>query len=448
MAKKGKTIVIPETGIPRDQVLKSMLSSHEHDANWKGGKVFAYVYNAGEEHYEFLKKAHGIFMSDNALNPMAFPSLKNFEAETISMVADMLGGDRKVFGNITTCGTESNMMAVKTYREWARATKPHIKAPEMVVSTSVHPSIDKGAHYFDVKLVKVPWKENFDCDVKGMKDAITENTIAMVGSACEYPRGMVDPITELGQVALDHDIGLHVDGCLGGFMLPWVKKLGYPVPDFDLNVPGTTSMSADLHKYGFAAKGASAIVFKNEKLWKHMFFATVDWPGGFYGSPTMAGTRGGGSIAAAWAALKAIGQDGYMALAKQTMDVAKKLQAGINAMPELKVLGNPAMTVFSFSFTDRDPMAIYAVGDVMEKKGWIMDRLQHPPALHLIVGPLQGHVVDQYLVDLRESVDIVTKDPALVKTGQAAMYGMLATFPDRANAKSLVLDFLADQYKV
>lgn len=445
MTRKRKDITFPEQATPRDQVLRDMEAARDHDVSWHDGKSFAYVYHANDEHYDFLKRATQLFFSENALSPLAFPSLKKFEAEVTSMVADMLGGDRKAFGNITTGGTESNLMTVKAHREWAKEKKP-TPHPEMIVPISAHQSFDKAAHYFGLDIKKVQWGDDFRTSAEAMKEAITENTILIVGSAVEYPRGMVDPIKALGEIAQDYKVGLHVDGCLGGFMLPWVKKLGYPIPDFDLSVPGVTSMSCDIHKYGYGPKGTSTIFYTNERLWKHQFFASVDSPCGAYSSPTMTGTRAGSGIAGAWATIKSLGEEGYMKLAKDTMDATKKLTSAIDAMPELKVLGKPDMTVFSFAARDPAAVNIYAVGDELQKRGWIADRLQFPPALHLIVTPPHLQVVDAFLKDLAECVARVKANPTAIGEG-AALYGMLATFPDRKNLKKVVLDFLADQYK-
>ncbi|MEX2683721.1 MAG: aspartate aminotransferase family protein [Candidatus Sigynarchaeota archaeon] len=445
MAKKRKDITFPDHATPREQVLREMEAARDNDAKWKDGKSFAYVYYATDEHYDFLKKATNMYFSENALSPMAFPSLKKFEAEVISMIADMLGGDRKTYGSMTTGGTESNLMTVKAHRDWAKEKKP-TPHPEIIVPISAHQSFDKAAHYFGLEIKKVPWDADFRTHAEDMKEAITENTIMIVGSAVEYSRGIVDPIKALGEVAQDYKVGFHVDGCLGGFMLPWVKKLGYPIPDFDMSVPGVTSMSCDIHKYGYGPKGTSTIFYTSEKLWKHQFFASVDSPCGAYASPTMTGTRGGAGIAGAWATIKSIGADGYMQLARNAMDATTKFITAINAMPDLKVLGKPDMTVFSF--TARDPAAvnIYAVGDELQKRGWILDRLQFPPALHMIVTPPQINVVDKFLADLEACVAFVKEHPTAVAEG-AALYGMLATFQDRTNLKKVVIDFLADQYK-
>ncbi|MFX1452605.1 MAG: pyridoxal phosphate-dependent decarboxylase family protein, partial [Promethearchaeota archaeon] len=343
-------VVLPENGISETELLKEMEEIRKDDLNWRDGKVWSLVYHASDKHTEMLKKAYTMFFSKNALSPIAFPSLKKFEKEVISMAVDLFNGDKKCCGSMTSGGTESILMAIKTYRDWAQEKFPHIKEPEMVLPTSAHPAFEKGADYFKVKSIRIPVDKNsYTADVKAMENAITENTIMMVGSACDFPRGVVDPISELGIIAQERDIGLHVDACLGGFMLPFVKKLGYNVPEFDFNVPGVTSISADVHKYGYGAKGASTILYRKERIWKHQFSVYTDWEGGIYISPSMRGTRPGGAIAAAWAAMRHLGMNGYLSLAKTVMETSKKLIEGINQIPELYIIGNPVMSVFSFT---------------------------------------------------------------------------------------------------
>jgi glutamate/tyrosine decarboxylase-like PLP-dependent enzyme len=316
----------------------------------------------------------------------------------------------------------------------------------MVLVSSVHPAFDKGADYFGVKAVRIPVDENTHrADVKAMEQAITDNTILIVASACDFPRGVVDPISELAQIAQTRGIGMHVDACLGGFMLPFVKRLGYEVPAFDFSVPGVTSISADIHKYGYGAKGASAILYRKERVWKYQFSVYTDWSGGIYISPSMRGTRPGGAIAAAWAALRALGIDGYSHLAKIVMDATKKLLKGIDDIPELYIIGKPVMSVFSFT---SDKIDIYNLGDVMDKKGWHLDRIQFPNALHLMVNPHHAEIVDTFLKDLRESVKEVVENPGSSSDGDAAIYGMVASLPDRGKVKDYIINFLKSQYKI
>ena len=439
-------VVVPENGIPEEELLKMMEVIQEDDIEWRDGKVWSLVYHASDKHTEMLKKAFTMFFSKNALSPMAFPSLKKFETEVISMAIDLFGGDNRCCGSMTSGGTESLLMAVKTYRDWARVKFPHIKEPEMVIPSSAHPSFDKAADYFGVKAVKVPVDKNTHrADVKAMENALTGNTILMVGSACDFPRGVVDPIAELAPIAQERGIGMHVDGCLGGFMLPFVKKLGYEVPDFDFSVPGVTSISADIHKYGYGAKGASTIMYRRERVWKHQFSVYTDWTGGIYISPTMRGTRPGGPIAAAWASMKALGNDGYLQLANIVMKATKELIDGINYIPELYIIGDPVMSVFSFTSETVD---IYNLGDIMDKKGWHLDRIQFPNALHMMVNPHHARIVDTFLKDLNEAVKEIKEHPEASSDGDAAIYGMVASLPDRDKVKDYIVNFLKSQYKI
>ncbi len=414
------------------------------EASWEEGRTWSLVYHAGEEHTAFLKEAHGLFFSENALNPMAFPALRRFEAEVVRMTASMLHGDDQVAGTMTSGGTESLLMAVKTYRDWARATKG-ITHPEMVLPVTAHAAFDKAAHYFGVKQVRVPMGDDVRADPAAMEAAITPNTILMVGSAPDYPFGQVDPIEDLAGIAADHEIGFHVDACLGGFLVPWAERLGVPVGVWDFRVPGVTSMSADVHKYGFAAKGASTILYRSAELRRFQFHVTADWPGGIYASPSMAGTRPGGSIAAAWAALQAIGQDGYLAMTEQILDISRRLVNGIRQIEGIELLGNPLLSVFAFVGTDVDT---YAVGDQLEARGWHVDRQIKPASLHFMVTPAHAGIVDRFLEDLQASVDEVRAHPELATSGQAAMYGMMTTLPDTGMLEEIVLQTLDGLYSV
>lgn len=439
-------VIIPDKGIPEETLMNEMEQLKKEDTNWREGKVWSLVYHATDKHTEMLKRAYTMFFSKNALSPMAFPSLRKFETEVISMTVDLFNGDKRCCGSMTSGGTESILMAVKTYRDWARDKFPQIKEPEMVLPSSAHPAFDKGADYFSVKAIRVPVDEKTHrADIKTMEQALTDNSILMVASACDFPRGVVDPISELAPIAQSRGIGMHVDACLGGFMLPFVKKLGYEVPDFDFSVPGVTSISADVHKYGYGAKGASTILYRKERVWKYQFSVYTDWSGGIYISPSMRGTRPGGAIAAAWAALRSLGIDGYLNLARIVMDASKKLIKGINAIPELYIIGDPVMSVFSFT---SDEIDIYNLGDVMDKKGWHLDRIQFPNALHMMVNPHHTEIVETFLKDLRESVKHVVENPGKSSDGDAAIYGMVASLPDRGKVKDYIINFLKSQYKI
>ena len=429
-------------GKSREEVLGAMKVMRERDAKWKDGRVFSLVYYAGDDVLELLHDAFFQFFSENALNPTAFPSLRRFETEVVSMVGELLGHPT-VAGTLTSGGTESILMAVKTARDWAKKHRPQAKHPKMLLPMTIHPAFDKAAHYFGVEAIHVPVDANTRADVDATRAALKEHgddVILIVGSAPAYPHGMIDPIPELAQLAQDAGILCHVDSCVGGLLLPFVEKLGYPVPPFDFRVPGVTSMSADLHKYGYAAKGASTVLYRTRELRQFQFVVYPDWPGGLYGSPSMPGTRPGGPIAAAWAVMNYLGEAGYLRLAKTTMETAHALEAGVRATPGLYVFGKPDISVFAIG---SDTVDIYAVGDKMDARGWFLDRQQRPPSLHMTVTPAHAPHVAAILADLRTSVDEVAATGAgATGAGAAAMYGMLGGMPDRGTVGSFILEFL------
>jgi len=430
---------IPEKGQQSEQVLENMQQMRKDDADWQSGRTWSLVYHASEEHTRLIKDAYSMYFSENGLSPLAFPSLKSFETEVIAMVADMLGGSDEAAGSLTSGGTESILMAVKSAREKARAERPEITRPEMVVPDTAHPAFEKASHYLNVKAVHIPVGDDFRANVTDARNAVTDNTILMVGSAPSFPQGVVDPIPELAAVAQEKNIPFHVDACLGGFMLPWLKKLGYDVPDFNLSVPGVTSISADIHKYGFAAKGASCVLYRDDSFRRYQYFAYADWCGGIYVSPSMTGTRPGGAIAAAWATLQHFGQAGYLELDKNIMDITTRLKAGIKEIPGLRILGNPVMSVFAF---DMEKGNVFILGDEMEKRGWHLDRVQTPAALHVMVTPPHADVVEPFLQDLRETAAEVAARKDEGVSGMAAVYGMVASLPDPSLAKEFAVDFL------
>ncbi|MBE0696626.1 MAG: aspartate aminotransferase family protein [Anaerolineaceae bacterium] len=479
---KNTNSCFPSGGHSKEEVLAAMRAAREHDLRWQDGRVFSLIYNAGEEISQLLKEAYLLYFSENGLNPTAFPSLKKFEAEVVAMTAGLLGGDCETIGNLTSGGTDSLLMAILAAREWARKHHPEITDPEVVLPASAHPAFDKGGHYFGVRMVRVPVKPDLRADPQAMEAAITLNTILLAGSAPSYPHGVVDPIPELAAIALRHGLLFHVDACVGGLMLPFVRRLGYPVTDFDFSVAGVTSISADLHKYGYAAKGASVILFRNGDLRRHMFFASIDWAGGVYASPTLSGTRPGGAIAAAWAIMNYLGEEGYLELTSAVMQTARKIQDAIREIPDLKILGEPEMSVMAIA---SDTLNIYEVGDELSQLGWQLDRQQFPASLHLTLSPVHAQVADQFLSDislavskvrrpnLRKRVNTLVVSAANaaarrlperwlsrltakvsgllgneengVPQRSAALYGLIGTLPNRGDLKELVLD-LVDQF--
>jgi glutamate/tyrosine decarboxylase-like PLP-dependent enzyme len=422
---------LPKTGRPHKELLAEMRALQERDADWHSGKIWSLVYFAGDDVAELLKDAYSTFIYTNGLSVAAFRSLQKLEAEILAITAELLGS-ADAAGNMTSGGTESILMAIKTARDSARVRRPDVTEPEMILPVTAHPAFEKGAHYFGVKPVHIPVRDDFRADVDAARVAITDNTVLIVGSAPCYPYGTIDPIPELAALAEERDIGCHVDACVGGFLLPFLSRLGYEVPPWDFSVPGVTSISADLHKYGYASRGSSTVMYRDGEIRRHQFFTYADWPGGLYGSPTMAGSRPGGAIAAAWAVLNYLGEDGYQRLAREVMDTAQSLMGGINAIPGLHVIGKPDASVFSFT---SDTVDIYAVADVMDTHGW------QPPKLHLVVTPAHKPIVESFLSDLKAATESVAAEGP-TPGGRAAMYGMLGTLPDRSAVEKVILDFL------
>jgi sphinganine-1-phosphate aldolase len=436
---------IPEHGIKRSEVLAHLREFGIGDANYRGSKIWSLVYYLGEEHTSFLKEAYGLYFSENALNPIAFKSLKLMETEIVQMTGRLLNGDEQIVGTMTSGGTETCLLPVATYRDRARAMRRLPFKPEMIAPRSIHVAWEKAAKYFGVKMVHAPLDDNYCVDVVAVERLINRNTILIVASAPCYPYGAVDPIPALGEVALRHKLPLHVDSCLGGFLLPFVERLGCPVTCFDFRVPGVTSIGADLHKYGFSAKGASVLLYRSMEYLQHQFFVYTDSPTGIFASPAMLGTRPGGAIAAAWAALNAIGLDGYLDISRTIMETTNRLIKGIEGIDGLTVLGRPPMSVFAYASHDRS-LDIYAVGDQLEARGWLVDRIQHPSALHCMVTPRHAGIAEAYLSDLQEAVEIVRRNPGLAARGNAAMYGMVAHVPLRGLIKTQVARMMADLY--
>ena len=434
---------IPAKGRAPDDILTELRGKSAADTKWREGRVFSLVYHAGEQHEQLLQKAHALYASTNLLNPMAFGSLKQMEREIVEMAGDLFHGPASVVGTVTSGGTESILCAVAAYRDRARRKKPWILRPELVVPTTIHPAFDKAAHYFGVKLVKVPVGPDFRADVRAMAKAITWKTIGLCGSAPQYAHGVVDPIAELGALAQKKNLPLHVDACVGGFILPWLEQLGRPVPRWDFRVAGVTSISADLHKFAYAGKGASVLVWRSLDDMRHQIFVATDFPGGIYASPTLIGTRPGGPIAAAWATLQSFGADGYKQLAAKAADAADRFRAGITAIPGLTLLGKSDSTIVSYAAVGAD---VYALADRLEARGWTVDRQQRPASIHLTVTANHAAIVDDYLADLRAALAEVKADPSLSKSGTAPMYGMAAKMPVRRLVASNVRKVIANMY--
>ncbi|MFZ3220761.1 MAG: aminotransferase class V-fold PLP-dependent enzyme [Rhodoferax sp.] len=431
-------------GRATSEVLADLQAYGAHDPDYKSGRLWSLVYYLDEEYAAFQAQAYQAFSSANGLNPTAFKSLKQFETEIIAGVSEMLHGTAEVCGVVTSGGTESCLLAVKTYRDMARARG--VKRPEMVLPVTAHVAWFKASEYFDVKVRLLPLDENLRADVRKLPRLINRNTVMILGSAPEYPHGTIDPIEAFGAIAQKRGVPLHVDACVGGFILPFMEMNGRKLPLWDYRVPGVTSISADVHKYGFASKGASTITYRTLDYLKHQMFVQADWPGGVFASPALLGTRPGGAYAAAWAAMQHFGKTGYCELARRTTQAFTTMRQGVEAMPELYVMGDPSGPLLAYG--SRDPeVNIYAVGDQMDAKGWTVNRLQNPDGLHAMITAGHLAVVEDYLRDLREAVATVKADPSLAQAGSAATYGMMSHLPLRGMVRQKVLDMFSQMYR-
>lgn len=462
---------LPGRGVDRELILDEMerLNARER-GKWQEGFVSGAVYHGDAAHIDFLNRVYALNSQSNPLHADVFPSTSKFEAEIVSMTANLLGANdasqtdasKNIVGTVTSGGTESILLAMKTYRDFARDRKG-ITAPEIIAPVSAHAAFDKAAEYFNLKLVHIPLRDDMRADVDAACRAINKNTIALIGSAPCFPYGVIDPLQELSELAREHKVGFHTDACLGGFVLPFAEKLGYPVPPYDFRLPGVTSMSADTHKYGYAAKGTSVVLYRGRELRHYQYYTATDWSGGLYFSPTFAGSRPGALSAAAWAAMVSIGQEGYLDATRAILETAAKIKHGIREIPELRILGDP-LWVIAFAVASHHPqrtssregddlrqdtLDIYKVMDAMTKRGWSLNGLHKPAAVHIAL--TQRHAVpgvaERFVNDLRGAVEYVKAHPE-DKGEMAPVYGLAANLPLRGVVSDLLKRYMDLLYKV
>lgn len=399
-------MVLPERGSSREQTLSQLAAFKVNDLAWRNGRVFAFVFNAGQEAEELVKEAYGMYMSENALDPTTFPSTLLLEREVVRMTAGLMHGGNNVVGNVTSGGTESILLAVKTARDWARAQRPEIEKPEIIMSQTAHAAFHKAAHYLGLKKVVVPFdQESYEADIKAMREAINENTILLVASAPNYSHGVVDPVAEIATLASEHDLLCHVDACIGGIQLAFMRQLGYDVPEFDFAVPGVTSMSIDPHKYGYAAKGSSVVLYQDKELRRYQIYANLSTTAYAIINPTVQSTKSGGPLAATWAVMQYFGQEGYRKIVGEVAEAARRIIEGINAIPELRIEGNPNMSIFAMT---SDTLNVFQLAETMNKKGWYLQpqfsKTGNRPNIHLTVSHTNVPFIDEFLADLETAV--------------------------------------------
>lgn len=398
---------LPDAGRPEEEIVSELQDiAVREDEVWESGLCSGTMYSGDHDHYDFLNRVCSLFSHVNSLQRDMCPSMTRFESDVIAMSLDLMNGsavtDGEACGSLGFGGTESIINSMLVYRDKARAER-NIGEPNMIVPATAHPAFTKGGHLLGIELISVPVDPNTTLvDLDAVEAAIGPNTIALVGSAGSYPYGTIDPIEDLSDLAVRRDVWLHVDACLGGFILPFGEQLGYDIPVFDFRLPGVTSISADTHKYGYGLKGTSVVMYRDTSFRRHQYFVTPEWKGGVYASNGLAGSRSGGLIAATWAAMVALGREGYLDRARRIFDTAFAMQGSVRRHPELFLMGSPT---FCFSFSS-DRFDIYHVNDFMKERGWRFNGQQNPSAIHMAVtGPqTRPGVVEAFDRDLGEAV--------------------------------------------
>ncbi len=419
---------LPSSPLSPEAITQTLDSYRSNDLQWKTGRTFGYVYDPGRDAASIAKAAYASYLTENGLDPTAFPSLLRLENEIVAMVRAHLRGDENVVGTFTSGGTESIMLAVKSARDRARATHPSRDRFEIVLPVTAHAAFWKACHYLGVHPVVTPVDPtSFRADVAAMASAITEHTVMLVGSAPSYAHGVVDPIREIAALASSRGLLCHVDGCVGGFLLPFWKRLGADVPDFDFGVPGVTSLSVDLHKYAFAPKGASLVFHRDASLRKHQIFACAEWTGYSVVNMAVQSSKSGGPLAGAWATLYRIGDEGYLDISRVMRDATARIIAGIKSIPELRVMGHPDFCMVAFT---SDTVNVFHIADEMKERNWyVQAQFKRGPSkenLHLSIGPTNEPWVDAFVKDLRECVAVAKGLPPseIAATVRSAMSEM------------------------
>jgi len=437
---------IPAQGISKEDALAALEGFRANDVPWREGKAFGYVFDAKHEALDAGKKAYLVFLSENGLDPTSFPSLLRLENEVVRMCATHVHGDANVVGNFTSGGTESILCAMKAARDWAKKTRPEITEPAMILPITAHAAFHKAAAYLGIKALTFNVDEKtLRADVSAARTLIesTPNAIALVGSSPSYAYGVIDPIAELGELAKEHGLWFHVDACMGGVLLPMMEKNGETVAPFDFRTGNVWSMSIDLHKYGFCPKGASVVLYRDKGLRKFQIYACSEWAGYTIVNATVQSSKSGGPLAGAWATMMCMGEEGYLRITSEMRDATKRYAAGIDAIPGLRVVVPPDMTLVAFT---SDDLPIFHIPDLMKKRGWYVQAQlgygAYRENVHLSVTHANVPHVDAFLKDLREAVEearTLPRDNGLDDIAQMAAHIDPSALDDEAFARLLAL---------
>ncbi|XP_020292659.1 sphingosine-1-phosphate lyase isoform X2 [Pseudomyrmex gracilis] len=438
---------LPKDGLQNGQILELVKEAvYLGDYNWREGRVSGAVYRTEDELIELMGKVYAISSYSNPLHPDIFPGVCKMEAEVVRIACGLFHGDEETCGTMTTGGTESILLACKAYRDYAREVKG-IKKPEIVMPVTAHAAFDKAGQYLNIKICLVPVDpQSFTVSIEAMKKAITRNTIMLVGSAPNFPYGTMDNIEAISKLGTLYDIPVHVDACLGGFLACFMNNAGYYIEPFDFRLPGVTSISADTHKYGYAPKGSSLILYRHKKYRHHQYTISTDWPGGIYGSPTVNGSRAGGIIAACWATLMYFGLNRYVESTKDIIETTKYIEKKLRGMNGIFIFGKPATSVIAIGSKD---FHIYRLSEALSEKGrWNLNTLQFPCGIHICVTHVHTNpgVADQFVEDVRLELETILKTPDTPVEGKLAVYGMSQSIPDRSVVGQFTRCFLDSMY--
>ena len=412
---------MPPKGWSAVDVFEGLEAMRTRDVRWREGRAFSLAYHAGAEALAVAEEAYRRFSGENALSTDAFPSLKQIQAEVVAMAGVWLGATPSSAGFMTSGGTESILMAVKAARDRLLAER-QIRQPNMVMPTSAHAAFAKAGAYFGVEVRRVAVGSDWRADVAAMQSQVDKNTVLIVGSAPQYPQGVVDDIVGIAEIATDAQINCHVDACMGGVTLAYLQRLGENIAPWNLQVPGVSSISVDLHKFGYTSKGASVIMYASKQLRSFQGFVTDDWLGGVYGSSGVLGTKSGGSMASSWAVMHFLGDDGYLRLTRQAREATLQLATVVRNTPELVLRAEPESTLLCFGAQNPSALNVFAVADELSKRGWYVDRQTPPDSLHCTVNAIHHDKIDWFARDLHESVTIALDQKT---SGSVGTYGNL-----------------------
>jgi sphinganine-1-phosphate aldolase len=440
---------LPEEGLSKDKLfeLANIYDKMETPA-YLEGKVSGAVFSdeSNEDEIAIYKEYSSKFAWSNPLWPKLFPGIRKMEAEVVRMTCDLLNGDENSCGTMSTGGSMSILLACLAHRN--RAYSKGIKNPEMILPSSAHAAFFKAAEVFNITIIEIPVdKDTYTVSVSKVKSSISSRTALIVASAPNFPFGTMDDIESISKIALKYDVPLHVDACLGGFLLPFVNKERYGIPKYDFSLPGVASMSADTHKYGLTPKGSSVVCYRSKEYLHHQYFVQPDWQGGIYASATLEGSRAGINIALCWAGLLFHGRNDYEEKANSIIDATIKIRDGLAKIPEIRMQGKSNICIVSFT---SDKIDIHRFHGMLGERGWQLSNLQFPSGVHIMVtlNHTKPGVVDSLLEDCREVVQLIRETPNEKPEGAAALYGMVQKIPDRSIIKTFAHTYLDTCYSM